>query len=359
MNNRTRLDFSYVPIGRSCAVILLLLGVAVTLAAATMVYTFDGFTDSAVLTTQYPGLTFTNTIILAAGISLNEFEFPTHSGTNVASDNSGPITITFAVPVQSFGAYFTYSQSLTVRAFNSSNQQIASTTSKFSNNEALSGVSGSSPNELIQVSSAQGIASVTITGNAAGGSFAMDDVTTISSVSPCDVNGDGNTIVSDVQVIINEALGVATAVNDLNGDGAVNVADVQIVINAALGLGCSAKTSGALTAASPRRLRPPSRPIPGRAPAVASRGATVSTGSKLNFVPTALTYNVTDLGSLGGSSTVALGVNNLGQVVGTSATGQLGGPNAACGDHGCPISHAFLWDAGRMSDLGVSGEETP
>ena len=45
---------------------------------------------------------------------------------------------------------------------------------------------------------------------------------------------------TDVQKAINEALGVAPAVNDLNGDGIVNVVDLQIVINAVLGLGCSA-----------------------------------------------------------------------------------------------------------------------
>jgi hypothetical protein len=53
----------------------------------------------------------------------------------------------------------------------------------------------------------------------------------------CDVTGVGNTSVSDVQLEINEALGVASAANDLNNDGWVNVADVQIVINAVLGLG--------------------------------------------------------------------------------------------------------------------------
>ena len=54
----------------------------------------------------------------------------------------------------------------------------------------------------------------------------------------CDLNGDGNVNVADVQVIINEALGVIPAVHDLNHDGVVNVGDVQKVINAALGLGC-------------------------------------------------------------------------------------------------------------------------
>lgn len=54
----------------------------------------------------------------------------------------------------------------------------------------------------------------------------------------CDANGDGSTTVSDVQLVINQALGVSSAVSDLNHDGVVNVADVQLVINAALGLGC-------------------------------------------------------------------------------------------------------------------------
>jgi uncharacterized repeat protein (TIGR03803 family) len=58
--------------------------------------------------------------------------------------------------------------------------------------------------------------------------------------SPCDLKQNGNINVADVQLVINEALGVAPAVNDLNEDGSVNVADVQIEINAALGLGCAA-----------------------------------------------------------------------------------------------------------------------
>jgi hypothetical protein len=62
-----------------------------------------------------------------------------------------------------------------------------------------------------------------------------------TTFSKCDTNGDGSITVSDVQTVINEALGVAPAVHDLNGDGQVNVIDVQIAINAALGLGCSAR----------------------------------------------------------------------------------------------------------------------
>ena len=57
-------------------------------------------------------------------------------------------------------------------------------------------------------------------------------------VNACDINGNGSVNVADVQLVINEVLGVSPAVHDLNHDGHVNVADVQIVINAALGLGC-------------------------------------------------------------------------------------------------------------------------
>jgi hypothetical protein len=64
---------------------------AASLSAETVTLNFDGFPDSTILTDQYPGVTFTNAIILTAGISVNEFEFPPHSGVNIVSDNGGPI----------------------------------------------------------------------------------------------------------------------------------------------------------------------------------------------------------------------------------------------------------------------------
>jgi hypothetical protein len=56
----------------------------------------------------------------------------------------------------------------------------------------------------------------------------------------CDFNQDGSTTVADVQLAMNEVLGLASPVNDLNGDGVVNVVDFQVEVNAALGLACSA-----------------------------------------------------------------------------------------------------------------------
>jgi hypothetical protein len=85
-------------------------------------------------------------------------------------------------------------------------------------------------------------ASVTNQAIVSGGSSATAadaiDPTAIMQVSACDVNRDGNIGVSDIQLIIDEALGVAPAVNSLIQAGVVDVADVQSVIQAALGLGC-------------------------------------------------------------------------------------------------------------------------
>jgi hypothetical protein len=150
--------------------------------AATII-DFEGFADSTILTAQYPGLAFSNVIILTAGISLNEFELPPRSGLNVAFDNNGPISIVFDTPVLSFGGFFTYAEALTLVAFDATSTRVDSAASAFSSNLALSGDPGSSPNEFLSVSFAGGISSVTITGDPAGGSFALDDATTTTGSS--------------------------------------------------------------------------------------------------------------------------------------------------------------------------------
>jgi hypothetical protein len=154
---------------------LLVFAISVPLLAA--VIDFEGFTDGTLLTNQYPGLTFSNTIVLASGVSLNEFEFPPRSGNNVASDENGPIRISFNPPVQGFSGYFTYSAPVTLTAFDSTNRQVGTAASLFSINEALSGDPGSSPDELIQVSATTPvISSLTIAGAPGGQSFTLDDV---------------------------------------------------------------------------------------------------------------------------------------------------------------------------------------
>jgi len=63
------------------------------------------------------------------------------------------------------------------------------------------------------------------------------DPTSIATFT-CDVNGNGAANVTDVQTVVDEALGLTRPVNDLTHDGVVNVADVQKVLSAALGNGC-------------------------------------------------------------------------------------------------------------------------
>ena len=172
----------YMVFSRICWVLALLLCAVPALAAPPL--NFDEFDDGTVLTTGYSGMEFSNTIILSSGLSLNEFEFPPRSGGNVASDDSGPIVITFLSPVQSFSAYFTYLEPLQVTAFNAASVQVAQANSLFANNLLESGEVGSSPNEFIGLAFASGIASVQITGAAEGASFVMDDLSVSAVPEP-------------------------------------------------------------------------------------------------------------------------------------------------------------------------------
>src|SRR5690349_13625544 len=81
---------------------------------------FEGLADGELITSQFPGLTFSNSVALQAGVGLNEFEFPPVSGNTVISDDGGLISIMFATPVTSVSAYFTYLVPLTLRAFDKS-----------------------------------------------------------------------------------------------------------------------------------------------------------------------------------------------------------------------------------------------
>lgn len=153
-------------------------------AKADQIIDFEGLSDGTLVTTQYAGLTFSNAIILTSGSSLNEFEFPPHSGSNVVSDNGGPIAITFLAPIISFTGYFTYQVPLTIAAYDSSSHDVANASSTFSSNLALSGVSGSQPNEFLSVQFASGISKLILTGDPLGGSFVGDDFSTTTNAAP-------------------------------------------------------------------------------------------------------------------------------------------------------------------------------
>ena len=57
---------------------------------------------------------------------------------------------------------------------------------------------------------------------------------------------------------------------------------------------------------------------------------------------------MTDLGTLGGSSSIAFVINNRGQITGNSEFLS----DSACE---CELTHAFLWEDGVMIDLGTLG----
>src|SRR5260370_42111810 len=56
-------------------------------------------------------------------------------------------------------------------------------------------------------------------------------------------------------------------------------------------------------------------------------------------------YTVTDLGTLGGSFSIAFGINNAGRIGGSSTLVPGEGQ----------IQHPFLWDRGHMIDAGALG----
>lgn len=166
----------------SCA--LALIALSSTDAHATLI-TFDDRSDAESVTTQYPDVAFSNATALTAGLSLNEFSFPPHSGDTAVFDDGGPLSLGFLSPVAEFGAFFTYTTPLTLAAFDASANLIGSVTSTFGSNTADGADAGSSPNEFIFLNfSTSTISTVTITGLLTGGSFVMDDATFASAPTP-------------------------------------------------------------------------------------------------------------------------------------------------------------------------------
>jgi hypothetical protein len=78
---------------------------------------FDNLQDGAVVGNAYAnqGVTFTNALVQAQGVSLSPL-FPPASAPNVAINDQGAIMeIDFANPLRSFRAQFTYEEQLTVQ----------------------------------------------------------------------------------------------------------------------------------------------------------------------------------------------------------------------------------------------------
>lgn len=74
---------------------------------------FEGFADSIQLTSEIPGLTFNDATVLTAVISLNEFDFPPHSGIKVIATFGGLLTVSFDSPVNLVSGFISYNDTAT------------------------------------------------------------------------------------------------------------------------------------------------------------------------------------------------------------------------------------------------------
>lgn len=111
------------------------------------------------------GVHFYNAISLTAGFSLNEYDFPPHSGLMAIGDNYAPIEIFFEHAANNINAYFTYSSQLTFSAYDSSGNSVGWFINQQTNNLQTS--------DLIALSFSN-VSRLTISG-ASENSYIMDD----------------------------------------------------------------------------------------------------------------------------------------------------------------------------------------
>ena len=145
--------------------------------SAPVVLDFESLADSTSLTTQLVGFTFSNARVLQSGMTLNNLDFPPKSGVNALVDEGGAVGVRFDTPVLSVGAFLTYVTPITLTAYDSLDNVLATVTSLYGNNGALAGEPGSRPNEWLQLSlAATSITRVEFRGSATGTSFILGDL---------------------------------------------------------------------------------------------------------------------------------------------------------------------------------------
>jgi hypothetical protein len=149
------------------------------IAHADQIITFEGYAPGTVFTTQFAGVDFNGATILTAGVDLNA-PFPPHSGVNVVYNPSGPMSLTFATPVQYFEGYFTFNDGLEIQAYDSSNNLLDTFTSACAANY-IGASTTCLPNEFDMVTGTD-ISKVVITGGS-GNNFVLDDAQFTGSVN--------------------------------------------------------------------------------------------------------------------------------------------------------------------------------
>jgi len=141
------------------------------------ILTFEGFSDLTVITNQYPRVVFNGATILTAGISLNEIDFPPHTGVNVIINSVGPMELVFSSSINYFSGYLTYNNGMTVEGYDVLNNLLDTAIGAFSANFVSS---GNPPNEYLRID-ASGITRVVLTGGGSN-SFVLDDAQFTGSV---------------------------------------------------------------------------------------------------------------------------------------------------------------------------------
>jgi hypothetical protein len=157
------------------------------LRASTATINFDDLPVQTKLSNQYPGISF-GTVVIGPNVYSPTVEdgtvyFPARSSSHVAFfDSVGPYAISFANPIQSFSAYFTYEDAVIMVGLDEMGNQVAISKSQHVQN--IGTVPGEpDPNELISVSYTKGISSVIITTNMPWGAIlAMDDATFVPAI---------------------------------------------------------------------------------------------------------------------------------------------------------------------------------
>lgn len=166
MNNRILATFFFIMILSSVT------------ASATLL-DFESLTDLDPVTNQYSlqGIEFDNAIALTSGFSLNEFDFPPHSGTvAIGDDGITPLQIRFLQPSKDISGWFTYGAQLTISAYDSLDGLLGIVNSLGSSNLGSSTLINIGLNNVSRLSFV----------NSTVGSFIIDDLnfTKIETIPP-------------------------------------------------------------------------------------------------------------------------------------------------------------------------------
>jgi hypothetical protein len=155
--------------------------------ASTITIGFDDLSEGTIVTNQYASSDVAvsgDPWVLTAGSLLDEIDFPPHSGTNVIADVNGPVTFSFAQPASSAGAWFTYTQELTVQFFSPTDSLLDTITECPVTTTCVPNLGTSLDIVFTSASPVIGSMVVTSAPDGSGPSFTMDDLTITTTPEP-------------------------------------------------------------------------------------------------------------------------------------------------------------------------------